>query len=415
MLRPLWLVAGLLLLSQAMADDTQPCKADPNDATIITCSCSENTTVPELMESVVKTVKDLTITKCTFDEEADGGMFEGYDSLRSLDLEKNTVSNFSSPFSKLNKLTTLKMKGNELTGNLLRPDVFTGLDLLETLDLGDNKIDDFPNAPTFSQAQLPKLTTLNLDGNKLTTLNVGPFYDLNVLTELDVEENVLTTVDLTADKTPFPSLKTLKLGNNQLTILEAACLSGLKSLKELDLANNQLTDIASNAFKDVAGTLTTVEFYNNKLTPTLSEAFKDLEKLSNLDVSDNQLYWMYEDTLRWDGLTQFDVHTNPWECDCRNAWLITRPVVKDTAPHKDVPNNITCASPIMYKNKSVFDVPKAFDCPQPCHDDSRHQMGVGFGVGLLIGVLLAVIAFVIYCRLSSSKRRSGQYSHHINS
>ena len=109
-------------------------------------------------------------------------------------------------------------------------------------------------------------------------------------------------------------------------------LTGMGKLEKLLLNDNVITTILDSTFEgDIAKTLKTITLSDNQLTPTLSLTFNTLEALTDLDVSVNKLYWIDEEMINWDvPLTKFDVSGNPWECQCRNAWLINRPVVNDS-------------------------------------------------------------------------------------
>ncbi len=110
---------------------------------------------------------------------------------------------------------------------------------LKSLNLSENKLTSLPK----TIGQLHKLEELSLDLNKLTSLpkTIG---QLTSLKWLSLRSNKLTSLPKTIGQ--LKNLIKLDLSNNQLKTLPAGVFSGLTNLKQLGLSNNQLNDQAIN-------------------------------------------------------------------------------------------------------------------------------------------------------------------------
>ena len=137
------------------------------------------------------------------------------------------------------------------------------------------------------------LEKLDCHGIGLTTLNVGKNFKLK---ELDCSDNQL--------KESYPilssGLKILNCSHNKLTHMNLGILYGL-NLEEVDCSNNNITKIVM----DSVGELVKFDCSNNDLmTLDVSQCFK----LEELNCSGNQL--MELDVRNQTQLTQLDCHNN---------------------------------------------------------------------------------------------------------
>ena len=167
---------------------------------------------------------------------------------------------------------------------------FSGLGNLESLHLSGNQLgNQLDDEPELVFSDLMRLKTLDLSGNRLTTLWLHAFIGLSNLESLHLSGNQLDGVPELVFS-GLVSLKTLDLSRNQLSVLSATVFSGLGSLKTLDLSRNQLSAVPSAAFSGLRS-LQTLYLGNNRLAEdSLSGTiFSDLAKLETLDLSNNQL------------------------------------------------------------------------------------------------------------------------------
>lgn len=137
------------------------------------------------------------------------------------------------------------------------------------------------------------LEKLDCHGIGLTTLNVGKNFKLK---ELDCSQNQLKkSVDILSS-----GLKKLNCSNNKLTYMNLGILYGL-NLEEVDCSNNEITNIVM----DSVGELVKFDCSNNDLMALdVSQCFK----LEELNCSGNQL--MELDVGHQTQLTQLDCSNN---------------------------------------------------------------------------------------------------------
>ena len=128
---------------------------------------------------------------------------------------------------------------------------------------------------------IPTLEILKLAGNKLSSMKLIFFIEAPKLTELDLSENTITSIDEEiADK--YPSLISLNVQDNEI-----ASLSGLEDLvflQKLSAAWNKITEIPA-WFVDKAGTFKTLDLRNNPFQCTCN-----IEPFRKWILSDKQVW-----------------------------------------------------------------------------------------------------------------------------
>ena len=251
--------------------------------------------------------------------------------ITSLDLSGQSISALASgDFAGLTGLTTLSLGRNSLT--TLPEEVFEGLSDLTTLNLGfnfdltlpmsgDRVLHNLVSLATYNgaaytqpirgicdrteevqtailaafqvtttdcaavdEAELAKITSLNLSNKSISALASGDFAGLTGLTTLSLGRNSLTTPDDVFD--PLSSLIVVNLQSNQLTALPADVFDGLTSLTHLRLGANDLTTLPADVFDDLTG-LTTLDLSDNNLSSLPETVFDDLAALTELDLRNN--------------------------------------------------------------------------------------------------------------------------------
>lgn len=218
--------------------------------------------------------------------------------LSLLDLSKNKITYIGNhSFITLQKLTTLKLSDNNVT---LASHALTGLEgSLKNLNLKGTKQKFVPECIQ----GLRSLAFLDLSQNSIRELP-GPggkktFEGLNSLTALNLERNVIHSLDENAFIGIRYTLSSLSLLNNLLPEFPTAAIGTLTELRVLDIGFNLLNKLPPDAFlKNPSITLLALD--GNPL-PTVPE-----EALAHLNL-----------TLR--GLSLGGRFLN---CDCRLRWII---------------------------------------------------------------------------------------------
>lgn len=196
-------------------------------------------------------------------------------------------------------LYTLELFGNKLT--TLDPSIFRELKELVNLDLAANQLTNLD--PSIFQ-DLPYLAWLNLHGNKITNLDPTMFKGLT-----NLEILYLYNLPLTHNLDPsffkdLTNLEVLDIGGNNLTKLDPKIFRGLTKLQKLSIRNNKLTTLDPTIFRDLSN-LQELDISNSnngiKLTSLDSKLFRNLRNLQKLDIFGQKLTDLDPDIFR--GLT----------------------------------------------------------------------------------------------------------------
>ncbi|XP_071663693.1 toll-like receptor 3 isoform X1 [Patagioenas fasciata] len=165
-------------------------------------------------------------------------------SLRKLMLRKVGCSNLvlsPSPFHPLQNLTVLDISNNNLAN--IKEDLFDGLHKLDILDLQHNNLarlwkDANPGGPVLFLKDLPNLRILNLKSNGFDEIPVQVFKGLFQLKDLD-------------------------LGANNLNLLPATLFDDQNSLNFLNLQKNLITSVEEKVFGPAFKSLRILEMDSN--------------------------------------------------------------------------------------------------------------------------------------------------------
>ena len=211
--------------------------------------------------------------------------FDGFTSLKSIDLSSNNIREIDSDCFP-SSLERLNLSWNDI--EIVQFGTFSNLKELKTLNLSSNPLIDIEEN---ALKCLEKLEELNLKETEITEkLNKSWFEGLNNLTKLNLSDNFL--VDIDPDLFDHvTNLKDLNLSVNQVRLNSGAkYFANLKQLKVLDLSFNQLESIDASTFSGLTS-LEEINLSSNHLTELNPEWFDGLANLSLLDFSFNRLFW----------------------------------------------------------------------------------------------------------------------------
>lgn len=185
----------------------------------------------------------------------------------------------------------------------------------QVLDLNKNNFQILP-ARVFQERGLINLQKVFLAECKLGVIAEDAFAQLTNLIELDLSQNLLTHVPSKALR-DCPNIRRLQLNGNPIQSVRADAFAKLSHLKSIDLSNCQIDIVESHAFRGLAN----IEFLKldgNRLATLSPGVVGDLPALYS-----------------------FDLHRNPWNCDCelRSAreWMVRNNVPQSIPP--------TCVAP----------------------------------------------------------------------
>lgn len=163
--------------------------------------------------------------------------------LIELNLSRNALSEIAIDFRQTNELRVLDLSFNLIRG--FAWGTFDGLESLETLNLGNNRIVSIHEGAI---RRLTRLRQLDLSHNNLNMIFDNVFASLESLESLNLSYNQIDSVSLLT----FVDLKTLRclnLSHNRLKHIEFVTRIG--SIDEIDLRSNQIQNANFSAIGDV--------------------------------------------------------------------------------------------------------------------------------------------------------------------
>ena len=177
---------------------------------------------------------------------------------------------------------------------------------LHTLNLSENKIRSFEG---LSSSKTPCLTELIVNGNYIRNFD-GFLINLNILTHLDISNNLFDSID---DIPDMPNLERLCVTKCGLTSLEV--VSKFTKLKDLSVDNNRIT-----SFKGLENLMNLERLMASKNHLGSFEYFPDAPKLWTLVLDDNHfpsfkgmplLRGLKHISMYLNELTSFEGFSNP--------------------------------------------------------------------------------------------------------
>lgn len=192
---------------------------------------------------------------------AQDGFLKSRFNLKSLDLSQNGIAFFpSDTFNDSPLITDINFNGNQLTDSYFT--LFTKLNYLSTLDMGNN------NIPLFEVKSVPSLTQLKVSGSSVT--------------------------NLTSTRNLFPLLTTFDFSNNMLSSLSQNSFSGMQNLASIDLANNNFTSLPSTIFQsgNTLISLTDLDLSFNQIDQVGNYKNINLPKLAYIGLQNNVINYI---------------------------------------------------------------------------------------------------------------------------
>ncbi|NXI61383.1 NEPN protein, partial [Anseranas semipalmata] len=191
------------------------------------------------------------VLSCSGTESIENNTFKALNTLKSLELYKNQLKQI--PTFLPPGLEVLKLADNSI--NILHASDFEGLMKLRVLDIRNNLI---ATLPLSAFSSLCNLQSLILDGNNM--------------------ESVSAPLKL-------PRLKYLSLADNKLNSFPTSFFASFQNLQFLSLSGNLLTKVPL----DLPKSLLSLKLEKNRLKTVRLRDMKHLENLSEFFLSENQL------------------------------------------------------------------------------------------------------------------------------
>ncbi len=140
------------------------------------------------------------------------------------------------------------------------------------------------------------------------------------------------------------NLVELDLSDNMLTSVPVAALSELPALMRLSMARNPLRRINADSFRTLRY-LTTLELSHCQIDSVEMGAFEGLKALEWLKLDGNSLSSIGGAGVLPRSLHGVTLHDNPWNCDCHlgqlRAWLVQFNIPLSMEPKCSLPERLT--------------------------------------------------------------------------
>ncbi|XP_028261221.1 leucine-rich repeats and immunoglobulin-like domains protein 1 [Parambassis ranga] len=205
--------------------------------------------------------------------------------LQVLRLSRNRISQIPVKAFQLPRLTQLELNRNRI--RQVEGLTFQGLSSLEVLKLQRNSISKLTDGAFWD---LAKMKVLHLDYNSLTEVNSGSLYGLTSLQQLFLSNNSIARIN--PDGWKFcQKLRELNLSYNNLTRLDEGSLAVLGDLHTLRLGHNSISHINEGAFRGLKA-VRILELDHNDISGTIEDtngAFSGLDSLNKLSLFGNKI------------------------------------------------------------------------------------------------------------------------------
>lgn len=188
---------------------------------------------------------------------------EKFSSLKTLKVQRSELNKIvRGDFKGIENLELISFHNNDL--EQIDYNVFYDLQLLTDFDLSNNLLTSLHHK-VFNK--LISLKVLNLDSNDLREIDAGLFRNNKNLTILSIKNNVLKILPTLIFET-LKSLEVVALSNNEIGDLQDQLFINNKQLKEISVADNEITGIGRQNF-DIFRKLERFNFFYNPCTKNL--------------------------------------------------------------------------------------------------------------------------------------------------
>ncbi|XP_054472125.1 leucine-rich repeats and immunoglobulin-like domains protein 1 [Anoplopoma fimbria] len=205
--------------------------------------------------------------------------------IQVLRLSRNRISQIPVRAFQLPRLTQLELNRNRI--RQVEGLTFQGLSSLEVLKLQRNGISKLTDGAFWD---LAKMKVLHLDYNSLSEVNSGSLYGLSSLQQLFLSNNSIARIN--PDGWKFcQKLRELNLSYNNLTRLDEGSLAVLGDLHSLRLGHNSISHITEGAFRGLKA-VRILELDHNDISGTIEDtngAFSGLDSLNKLTLFGNKI------------------------------------------------------------------------------------------------------------------------------
>lgn len=305
----------------------------------------------------------------------------------------------------LKSLRTLDLNNNKL--HSLNADVFEHIDELEVLILNNNPLKVIDTHTLTAVASLIQLRILDLSYTQIKDLPEYFLHTPKYLTVLDLSTNNFDTIPKALEETH--ALETLYFNNNPIQNLSGTNIfPKISTLKTLHMSRMPLLEeVHEHALSELQNLNELHLSYNKRLRYIHSDAFMKRDKndelfspITKLFMEYNNISYLSKHTLNHLGsLKALDLRGNPWSCDCLNQWLVSELIPEYMKIDEPQSKELECANPIEMKGLTLYELYQKKSVMR-CLDiyGNRPEQDALLLIGTLSGVLTGVVLlmFLVY-------------------
>lgn len=178
------------------------------------------------------------------------------------------------------------------------------------------------------------VTTLLLSANKISSIPLGSFDNVTLLTSLWMAHNEIVSIEQ-GSLAPLVNLRNFDISYNKIVEFPWGDLQNLRGLQLLKMNHNEMIRLPRDAFSNLKE-VKSIRLDNNKFITIAEGTFDGLESLSHLQI-----------------------HKNSFACTCSLDWL--RNWISTTTIMVEEKKSIICDSPEKLKSKRIVNLPES-DC-----------------------------------------------------
>ncbi|XP_064206503.1 relaxin receptor 2 [Anguilla rostrata] len=203
--------------------------------------------------------------------------FSGLYKLKKLFLSQNRITRLKAGiFRDLRNLEWLILDENRIT--LIRQMSFEGLKSLFFLSLLNNSLRHIPRK-SFC-LEMPRLNWLEMEGNRISSLQGSSFQECSTLTVLALRRNEIQSIEV-GTFSAMQRLIDLDLSLNRIKELSPSLFRNLQNLKQLNISNNPIAHIYDDQFDNFVN-LQSLGMEDIEIPNISIRMFRSLHNLSHI-------------------------------------------------------------------------------------------------------------------------------------
>ncbi|XP_074660049.1 uncharacterized protein LOC141912634 [Tubulanus polymorphus] len=246
--------------------------------------------------------------------------FKGLVKMRDLHLDHNAIEYLEneafvvSMMSHISMISWVALQFNKIRE--LPAKVFYGVPHMKFLNLGHNQISRIDKI-TFKYPV--NLRSLILEDNDIGRILPGLFENMKLITHINLKSNNIKSI---VPRTLYGMYSTeeINFSHNNISMIIPGSFVHMPRLSRIDLSYNNISSASMDFFRH-NHKLRSMNFTNNILEQ-LDAGDQARYTLGYLGLADNKLQTLNSSITRLLGeQSLFDIHNNPWLCDCRLSWI----------------------------------------------------------------------------------------------